>query len=284
MIKIPYKTFVFDMDGTLLDAHNEITPLLLSKLKALKAQHYKLIIATGRTFGEVQKIVKEPLFDAYICSNAMTIYNAQRELIQQRTLPPALLPAVLQLASTHRIYYELRQPLGEGYAYAEDIPYMEKMIIQKQYTTVSEHELNSRKEAVTRLQIISEAAFQNTIKVYFFHYDQHVLAHFRQMLTQLVSHYAINIESSSVNSCEIVDIAATKAAGLQFLVAQQLIKQEDIVCFGDSFNDLSMFHYSAYCVAMKNANAALKEIANDITTFRNDENGVYEWLVKHVDS
>ena len=37
---------------------------------------------TGRTFGEIQPLLEKELFNAYICSNAMSIYNEQQQRIQ----------------------------------------------------------------------------------------------------------------------------------------------------------------------------------------------------------
>ena len=60
------------------------------------------------------------------------------------------------------------------------------------------------------------------------------------------------------------------------------IEKNNIISFGDSMNDVPMFEKSGYKIAMKNAKQELKNIADYITEFSNNENGVIEFLKKHL--
>ncbi len=51
------------------------------------------------------------------------------------------------------------------------------------------------------------------------------------------------------------------------------IKMDDVMCFGDDYNDLELFKAAGYSVAMGNAEADLKEEATEVT-LTNDEDGV----------
>jgi Cof subfamily protein (haloacid dehalogenase superfamily) len=282
MPNFPYKTFVFDLDGTLLNGNNELTSALRDKLAQLKMQGYKLVIATGRTFGEVQELVKKGEFHAYICSNAMTIHNEQFQRIKHLTLPEAVLEHLIQAAAEQQIYYELRQNVGPGLVYDKHYPDMVNLLNGAQGNTVTNHEWHARKQIVQTLQSLQQKDLKKAVKVYFFHPDAEKMLAWREELVQLIAESPISIESSSINSCEIVHEQASKGLGLQQLVALGFTKQEEILCFGDSFNDVSMFQYAAYSVAMKNANDALKQIADENTAYTNDENGVLHWLVEHM--
>ena len=55
---------------------------------------------------------------------------------------------------------------------------------------------------------------------------------------------------------------------------------EDVIVFGDDYNDLCMFDEQFYCVAMGNACDALKEKADYITE-KNVEDGIYKACEKH---
>lgn len=59
------------------------------------------------------------------------------------------------------------------------------------------------------------------------------------------------------------------------------IKKQDAICFGDRMNDTTMFESCGNTVAMKNADAELKKIANYIT-LSNDENGVGNFLDNYI--
>ena len=52
------------------------------------------------------------------------------------------------------------------------------------------------------------------------------------------------------------------------------------MAFGDQHNDLSMIAYAGHGVAMANAIEPLKAIANDITTYTNDQDGLARYLVE----
>lgn len=52
--------------------------------------------------------------------------------------------------------------------------------------------------------------------------------------------------------------------------------------FGDSYNDLSMFEAATIGVAMENGVQAVKSLADDITEFNNNDNGVAEYIMKKI--
>ena len=68
-----------------------------------------------------------------------------------------------------------------------------------------------------------------------------------------------------------------KAASLQMLIEQLGIKQEEVISFGDGYNDLSLIEFAGMGVAMANAVDEVKQRANYIT-LSNDEEGIYECL------
>ena len=68
-----------------------------------------------------------------------------------------------------------------------------------------------------------------------------------------------------------------KAASLRMLIEQLGIKQEEVISFGDGYNDLSLIEFAGMGVAMANAVDEVKQRANYIT-LSNDEEGIYECL------
>ena len=61
------------------------------------------------------------------------------------------------------------------------------------------------------------------------------------------------------------------------LIEQLGIKQEEVISFGDGYNDLSLIEFAGMGVAMANAVDEVKQRANYIT-LSNDEEGIYECL------
>lgn len=84
----------------------------------------------------------------------------------------------------------------------------------------------------------------------------------------------------------IVEIATKgvhKSTGLKFLADYYGILQKDIIAFGDEGNDVTMMQYAGTGVAMKNAIDKIKEFANGVTDFSNDDDGVARYLQDRMD-
>ena len=54
------------------------------------------------------------------------------------------------------------------------------------------------------------------------------------------------------------------------------IAREEMVCCGDSFNDISMIQFAGLGVAMANGQRKLKDVANYVTRNDNDHDGIAE--------
>ena len=64
-----------------------------------------------------------------------------------------------------------------------------------------------------------------------------------------------------------------KARSLERLLSSLSLKKENLLAFGDGYNDISMLRYAGLGVAMANASEEVKKAANRIT-LSNDEDGV----------
>ena len=73
-----------------------------------------------------------------------------------------------------------------------------------------------------------------------------------------------------------------KAASLDRLAKTLGIKQEEVMAFGDGYNDLSMIEYAGLGVAMANAVDGVKERA-DVMTLSNDEDGIAYTLMNEIE-
>ncbi len=78
---------------------------------------------------------------------------------------------------------------------------------------------------------------------------------------------------------EINNINATKQNGVKFL--KKHLNIENVTCFGDHLNDVSMFEECDNSYAVKNAHKDLKEMANEVIG-SNIEDGVAKFLESRV--
>lgn len=74
---------------------------------------------------------------------------------------------------------------------------------------------------------------------------------------------------------------AGKVQAIRELAKLLDISVSDIAAFGDDINDIEMLRMCGMGVAVANAVAKVKDIADSVT-LSNDEDGVAEWLEKNI--
>lgn len=77
---------------------------------------------------------------------------------------------------------------------------------------------------------------------------------------------------------EIMDAHVSKANAVEHL--KKLTDTDTVISFGDSINDIPLFHVSDECYAVENAIDSLKRIAHDVIE-SNDNDGVAKWLIEN---
>ena len=91
------------------------------------------------------------------------------------------------------------------------------------------------------------------------------------------------VEYSWVNTVEILKKGEGKGTGIRNLKKYLNLKTENVMCIGDSENDVSMFKECGYKVAMKNGIDKLKDMA-DFITLDVSEDGVAYAIKKLLES
>ena len=89
------------------------------------------------------------------------------------------------------------------------------------------------------------------------------------VLKQALPH--LSIHRSNDEYLEIMNSAATKAKAIQFMEQHLGISAEQVIAFGDNFNDLDMLQYAGLSIAMGNAPDAIKQAAKEVTATNNED-------------
>ncbi len=80
--------------------------------------------------------------------------------------------------------------------------------------------------------------------------------------------------------CEIMPAKASKANAIRKL--KEMRGCSRVISFGDAINDIPMFEISDECYAVENAVDELKAVATGVIK-SNEEDGVAKWLLSHVE-
>ncbi|CAM4350193.1 Cof-type HAD-IIB family hydrolase [Weissella hellenica] len=106
----------------------------------------------------------------------------------------------------------------------------------------------------------------------------------QQYVTDRYGAERVMVKTWGANSpvLEIAPAGVAKDTGLQILKRAFNIDKANVYAFGDEMNDYEMIDYATHGVVMKNGNSQLKEIANDVTDYTNDEDGLAKYLAKII--
>ncbi|MDU5414364.1 MAG: HAD-IIB family hydrolase, partial [Clostridium perfringens] len=98
---------------------------------------------------------------------------------------------------------------------------------------------------------------------------------------ELKKYEDLEVVSSSPSNFEVMNKGTSKGRAVKVLADILNINREEIMCLGDSENDLSMIEFAGLGVAMGNAEEFLKEKADYITD-TNENDGVAKAIEKFV--
>lgn len=263
------KVIVIDLDGTALADGQTIAPETLIVLKEAQQAGHEVVIATGRPLNAMHHFAKKIEPKAIITSNGAVVmeYDHQPKLLHKQGLEGALFAGILaryqsEIATiwleAHEetyinnlhphlaVMFESYRPLGFHY--------------QLQPLTATEY----AQAQVCLLLLASGISGSELAK----------------QLTQLLPEYyhCHAFEQNGVDYIEISLAHVSKATGLEILNQAYNWTFEQMLAFGDQYNDLEMLQAVGHGVAMLNAPKEIQIIADAVTPTTNQESGVGKYL------
>lgn len=260
-----YRLLVLDIDGTVTNTQKEVTEKTREAILRLEEKGVRVAIASGRHPRGVIPIAKVLELQRYgnliLAFNGAKIIDVRRRLcIYERSLP-LYLPA--------RLWKDAKR-YGLGIlTYTDDAliagtrpdRYME-LEAQISHIPIELHEDFGRFVDFPVNGCLFTGAPEDIEAI-------------EPVLTHRYFHEA-QIFRSEPCFLEVVPKNVDKAYSLKHLLKILGVDREEMVCCGDSFNDISMLRYAGLGVAMANAQEAVKDVAGYITEHDNDHDGIAE--------
>ena len=257
------KLIVADLDGTLLKSDKSLDDNIKD---VISGQDYKFTIASGRSMVLVKKFISELNIDLpYITNNGAEIYQNDA-CVKQYSIPDEEVRFILNLVQEFDL---------ECHANAENCIYtMGKIDLI----------LPFRKRFEGVLPIVDNASVNavcaNTInKIMCIDKDLNKVQEFANKINLYCEH--VHCERAEGNAFVMVNRQASKGLALKNLLKLLHISSEEVVVFGDNYNDVSMFEAAKYSVCMENADKDVKDKATFICS-SNDMNGVSDFIQKYI--
>lgn len=279
-----------DLDGTLINNNHEISKENVKAIKHAMKKGYEVVIATGRAYFDVQRILKEAGLSLYIISaNGSNIHSLSGTKILSVTIPREKAREMILWFDKHHYYYEVFTDNGI-YTPAKGREILrEEMEQLKNVTSAEEYAL---------MELELEKQFSQSGFVYMEHYEEVFQAD--ENIYNILIYTFLNekrnrgwdkykaerdltLVTSSKYNFEIEHKNASKGNALLYLAKVLNKDLQNSMAIGDSGNDVSMFEVVTNSFAMKNADEKVKSKARYVTA-SNDENGVAKAIEKHLES
>ena len=273
-----------DMDGTILHSDNRVSDDTTQIIRELRAQGYKVFLATGRSHDEIHYLVSEDFsVDGIISSNG-TQGKVQDETIFQHGMTLAQVQDIVKLAQNNHIYYEVFPYDGQRRILTEDREWIEAMVAEEEpIGGVSVSEWHSRKDALKdKVEWVEALRDEPYAKIYLFSKEQSQIQTFRDQLIEDQEQLNISVSNSSRFNAETMAYGVNKGTAIKEMIEHFNIPRESTLVIGDSDNDRAMFEFGHYTVAMKNARPEVQALAKDVTSLTNEEDGAARYLEEHL--
>lgn len=268
---------IFDLDGTLLNRHSEISPYTSATLRALSERSIAYTVATGRTLHAARDLLEghgfllpqaykngvmiwQPAESDYSHRNVLTMDEIEHVL--DAVLAQQVTPFIFTLepGNRHAIYHtplhnEVERQLAREFALRNEVEVLPA----------------SRLPAQADITNISALGVPDAIGA---------IADMVDAEPGLVAYSGTALESAALQWIDIHHSDASKGGAVDILRKQ--LGADRVVCFGDGENDLSMFARADECYAPANADASVKQVA-DAVIGHHDEDGIARFLRERFD-
>lgn len=234
-----------DVDGTLVDEENRISPAVGDAVRALADAGITTVVATGRAVpGAIEVADRLGLPDGMaVCSNGAVLAGFRpTEILEAVTFDAS--EAVRRVTEHIPDAFVAVEEVGVGYRVNQPFPSGEIA------GTITIHELDDLvAEPVTRVIIRAPGHDPDE-----FH-----------SLVEGLGLTDINYYIGYTAWLDLAPMGVSKASGLAGVCDRLDISADDVLAVGDGHNDVEMLQWAGRGVAMGHAPDRLKDVADDVT-------------------
>lgn len=258
----------FDLDGTLLDGHSQLSPRTKVALDDLHRAGVQVIVCSGRPFSTIPKdILAHPAVRFVATGNGVRIFDkALGKDVYCCALAQQTLEDIVELVQYYPVGYEffIQGKAFANRAYLADPALYGADFMSNRYLTTTRAPFDDVRSFIT--------AHRNTIDSMGLSLADMVL---KKQLWQRLEHEieGIYVTSSVPRLLEVADARAGKGPAVAAILERLDLDATGLVAFGDADNDLGMIELAGMGVCMENGEAHLKAAADFIAP-RHDQDGV----------
>lgn len=267
-----FNALVLDVDGTLLGSDRKVSDATREAIVMAQERGKVIAIASGRSIAGVRRTAASISLDEFggyvIANNGTSVVNCKTgECVYNQFVDQSLLRPVFEAAKAMGIgigvYRDERKEFisgnGNNKFFENDAKELKITFLE------TEHFLKDVNFPINKIMLAAEPSKMGMV-------EKEMSERFGDRL---------NVFRSDACFVELLPRFVDKGVAVDKLVRHLGISKEQIICVGDSFNDLPMIRIAGLGVAMGNAQEEVKRSA-DYVTGSNDEDGIVTVIEKFM--
>ena len=270
----PYKLIAFDMDGTLLNSDQVITPMTLAAIHRAVNAGREVAISTGRALDEMREYLGLMPDVRWLisCSGAYVFDLKEKRCVWSRLMEPKVVLQCLDVIAPETPMINI----------LTERSYVQRDQLNRIEAYQMEAYRNFYERIGTKKDDLEEFYRGNPFpigKINFFHVSAESRARTRERM--LAGNVEIEMADNLTGSLECTPKGLNKAVGAEALCRHLGIDMSEVIAVGDSDNDLPLLAAAGLSVAMGNANGNVKAAA-DVVVRDNDHDGCAEAIERFL--
>lgn len=269
--KQQFKLIITDHDGTLVNDERKLLPQTRETLERLHAQGYLFGLASGRTVADAKTFPSKWSlsfdFDVIIGLGGGEIWDGVHQRLQKgKQLRPSVVKEIVELLAPFDLSISIIYPDGRHL-----VSKMDRFTKESMYRNP-----NDRYEFPKDLS----ALWQEEAPKVLCRIDEERMPQLEAYVKAHPSPHYWGFKTRP-DIYEFMDPENTKSNGLRKVCRLLDISLEEVMAFGDTTNDNDLLA-CCYGVCMANGSEDTKAFSKDVTRYTNNENGVGDYIERHL--
>lgn len=265
------KAVFFDIDGTLITSRNKVLPSTIESLYQLRQQHIPIGIATSRGPHMLPAEVRKIPFDYYIFYNGQLIYRQNETILANHPFSFDNQQCFLREMKQRHLSF-LFETANKTYG-----DFGMKIAQSDIGLPIVHHIKDHLDQNWIKRICMMKRTFSNPLncqmRTLFPVYQAVVMQSIEGDESLQSSLPMFHLTRSNPFTAELVNIGTSKVSGLVEVARDCRLTLDEILFFGDSYNDIEVMKQVRHGVAMANAIRELREVSSFVTT-SNQNDGI----------
>ena len=259
------KLIASDMDGTLLNDKKELPGDFFEVLGKLEQHGIRFTVASGRSYDAVAHLFPEEYRGKldFICDNGANIYHDGK----QADFTPLERSTFEQLIKACDQIGELRVLVcaGRGTYHLKADPTFTAEIAKYYKNHIPCDDLLAVDDIIYKVAVCDMQGTEKRAKP----------------ALDAIMGDKLNVQVSGPIWMDVMSAGVNKGSALERLSALLGLDREEVMAFGDYYNDAEMLHFAGWSFAMENGHPDVKRMARYLAR-SNNENGVLRAVRKYA--